>query len=61
MTDWICPKWTDESMNFMNFMNRYSFSHNHGLVENGYIWKVTILLEGPIFDFHDYGRKCKGE
>ncbi len=27
-------------------------------VENGYIWKVTILLEGPIFDFHDYGRKC---
>ena len=21
-------------------------------VENGYIWK------GPVFDFHDYGRKC---
>ena len=29
-------------------------------VENGYIWKVTILLEGPIFHFHDYGKKCKG-
>ena len=27
--------------------------------EHGYIWKVTILLEGPIFDFHDYGRKCR--
>ena len=24
-------------------------------VENGYI----LLLEGPMFDFHDYGRKCK--
>ncbi len=23
--------------------------------ENGYIWTATILLEGPIFDFHDYG------
>ena len=23
----------------------YSFSHNHGSVENGYIWKVAILLE----------------
>ena len=21
-------------------------------VDHGYIWKVTILLEGPIFDFH---------
>ena len=37
--------------------NSYSFSHNHGSVENGYVWKVTT--EEPIFDFHDYGRKCK--
>ena len=27
----------------------YSFSHNHGSVENGHIWKVTILAEGAIF------------
>ena len=26
-------------------------------VENYPKWKETILLEGPIFDFHDYGRK----
>ena len=32
----------------------YSFSHSHGSVENGNI----LLLEGPIFDFHEYGRKC---
>ena len=25
-------------------------------VENGFVWKV-ITIEGPIFDFHDYGRK----
>ena len=28
---------------------------DHGLVENGIIWKITILLEGPILNFHDYG------
>ena len=28
-------------------------------VEHGNIWKVTILLEGPIFHFRDYGRKDK--
>ena len=39
--------------------NSYPFFHNHGSVENGGIQKVTILLEGPIFDFHDYGRKGK--
>ena len=25
--------------------------------ENGYIWKVYLLLEGPIFDLRDCGRK----
>ena len=35
----------------------YSFSHSLE-VENGYVWKVTILLEiHPFFDFHDYARK----
>ena len=28
-------------------------------VENHPKWKETILLEGPIFHFHDYGRKGK--
>ena len=38
----------------------YPSSHDHGSVENGVtIWKVTILLEGPIFHFHNYGRKGK--
>ncbi len=27
-------------------------------VENGYVWKVTTIGDTPIFDFHDYGRKC---
>ena len=37
----------------------YSFAHNHGSVENSYIWKVTTIIGGtPIFDFHDYGWKC---
>ena len=30
---------------------KYPSSQNHGSVENGYIWKVTILLEGSIFDW----------
>ncbi len=38
-------------------LKNYSFSHNHGSGKWQTIWKVTILLEGPIFDFHDYGRK----
>ena len=42
-----------------SYKNSYPFSHNYGSVENGGVWKVTILLEGPIFDFHDYGRKGK--
>ena len=33
-------------------------SFSHGKWKNAYIWKVTILLDTPIFDFHDYGRKC---
>ena len=28
-------------------------------VENGYIWRVTTIGGTPIFDFHDYGRKCR--
>ena len=36
----------------------YPFSHNHGSVENHPKWKeTTVVLEGPIFHFHDYGRK----
>ena len=27
-------------------------------MENICIWKVTSIIEGPILDFHDYGRKC---
>ena len=30
---------------------KYPSSQDHGSVENGYIWKVTILLEGSIFDW----------
>ena len=38
----------------------YPFSHNNnGLVENCPKWKETILLERPIFHFHDCGRKSK--
>ena len=33
----------------LNFRGVYSFSRNHASVEDGYIWKVTILLEGPMF------------
>ena len=30
----------------------YTFSHNHGSVSNGCIWKVTILLEiHPVFNW----------
>ncbi len=37
----------------------YSFSHNHGSVENGGIWKVTIYFwRYTHFSLnHDYGRK----
>lgn len=27
-------------------------------VKNGCVWKVTILLDEPTFNFHAYGRKC---
>ena len=38
----------------------HTFSHNHGSVENGCIWKVTtVLLEETVFHFHDYRRKGK--
>ncbi len=44
---------------FFPWMNKLlGLSHNHGSVENGYIWKVTTIGDTPIFDFHDYGRKC---
>ena len=34
----------------------YPFSHNHGSVENHLIER-KLILEGPIFHVHDYGRK----
>ena len=40
--------------------NLYPFSHNHGIMENWdlpYMKKKIHILEGPIFDFHDYGSK----
>ena len=38
----------------------YSFSHNHGFVENGKLFeRYDPVGDTPIFDFHDYGRKCK--
>ncbi len=35
----------------------YSFSHNHG---SGKWWRM-VVLEGPIFNFHDYGRKSRSK
>ena len=32
-----------------------TFSHNHG---NGKLLCLKGILEGPIFDFHDYGTTC---
>ena len=37
----------------------YPFSHNHGNGESPYINERKLILEGPIFHFHDYGRKGK--
>ena len=31
------------------FKSAYSFSHNHGSVENGCIWKATTIGGGGIF------------
>ena len=35
----------------------YSFSNNHGSVENGPLGDFSHILQGTIFHFHDYGRK----
>ena len=35
----------------------YSFSNNHGSVENGPLGDFSLILRGTIFHFHDYGRK----
>ena len=67
---WFCQGWNSPSctanVNWMEMFLRSCISPISTVspimmeVENGYIWKVTILLEGPIFHFHDSGKKCKG-
>ena len=36
-------------LGWLTFPKRYSFAHNHGSVENGGIYKVTVLLETSHF------------